>query len=404
VQAAADAAALSAAADLFAHYATNQGTDPQGTAQASALANAAANGFSNDGAQSIVTVNTSPNNYQGGPNAGKPLPAGYVEVIIQYNAGRTFSNIFGAGDVPIRARAVARGTWAALNDDAVIALNLNAASTLAITGRGDLNILGGLQVNSNSSSAIVLSSKGRLIASQYNLVGSAAGIVGSLLNQGGTSPIINYGSPVPDPLRYLPDPDPVQLGLPLQGTNLQIRGSRVVNLYPGVYSGGITVSNRATVILHANADGTPGIYYMQGSRGFNISGSANVMTALNETAGIMIYNDWQNSTDTITLASTGLLSLTPPSSGMYKGVAIFQKRGTLATPAPVLTIAAATGANLTGTIYAAYANVHLSGQSSLNIAGGQIIADTLMVSGNATVNIDPGLKPVACARSIGLVE
>src|SRR6185437_10775075 len=51
----------------------------QATADAGALAAAAANGFSNDGVQSVVTVSVSPQNYQDGPNAGKALPAGYVE-------------------------------------------------------------------------------------------------------------------------------------------------------------------------------------------------------------------------------------------------------------------------------------------------------------------------------------
>src|SRR5271166_5538254 len=56
-RAAADAAALAAAADLYANYATNQGTDPLGTARQAALNSAAANGYANDGTTSTVTVN-----------------------------------------------------------------------------------------------------------------------------------------------------------------------------------------------------------------------------------------------------------------------------------------------------------------------------------------------------------
>src|SRR5579871_2781951 len=77
-----------------------------------AQATADANGFTNDGVQSVVTVNVSPQNYQGGPNAGSALPPGYVEVIVQYNASRTFSGIFGPGTIPVCGRAVARGRWA----------------------------------------------------------------------------------------------------------------------------------------------------------------------------------------------------------------------------------------------------------------------------------------------------
>src|SRR6516165_7410422 len=100
-QATADAAALAAATDLYANYAANKGADPKGTAATSAQSIASANGFSNDNVQSVVTVNVSPQNYQGGPNAGSALPPGYVEVIVQYNACRTFSGIFGTGTVPV---------------------------------------------------------------------------------------------------------------------------------------------------------------------------------------------------------------------------------------------------------------------------------------------------------------
>jgi hypothetical protein len=49
VQAAADAAALAAASQLFANYGAYGGADTNGAARSSALAIAAANGFNNDG-------------------------------------------------------------------------------------------------------------------------------------------------------------------------------------------------------------------------------------------------------------------------------------------------------------------------------------------------------------------
>src|SRR5262245_38241262 len=56
VQAAADAAALAAAVDLYANYATNTGTDPKGTARKSAVTTATSLGYPNSG-NSTVTVN-----------------------------------------------------------------------------------------------------------------------------------------------------------------------------------------------------------------------------------------------------------------------------------------------------------------------------------------------------------
>jgi len=412
VQAAADAAALAAASDLFANYSTYNGADPLNTASASALATAQANGYSNDGVQSIVTVSVSPNPYQGGPNMGKPLPPGYAEVLIQSNVGRTFSNVFGSGAVPVRARAVARGQWLPVGNQ-VMALNGTASGAVSVSGNSSLNINGGLLVNSNSSSAVDVGSNASLTASSVNLNSGGGGILGSLLSGllgllglgggggGGSSPPVNYGPPTPDPLRSLPAPDPVQLSLPLQGTNLKITGS-TMQLYPGVYKGGITINQGSTVTLHANSDGTPGIYYLQGG-GLTTAGTSSLTMVAGETAGVMIYNDWQSSTDAINLAGQSLV-LAPPSSGTYQGISIFQKRGTLSTPAPALSILGVGNANVTGTIYAAYGDVTLTGQSGTNTLGGQIIADKVSTSGGATVNVDPSGNSVAKSRIFGLVE
>lgn len=99
-QAAADAAAIAGAIDLYKNYVTNNGADTKGTAYTSALDTAAANGYANDGVTTIVTV-TIP------PTSGYFVnQAGYVEVIAQYNQSRGFSNRFGSG--PSRSRP---GLW-----------------------------------------------------------------------------------------------------------------------------------------------------------------------------------------------------------------------------------------------------------------------------------------------------
>ena len=92
-QAIADAAALSAAADLGLGKCTT-------TVTSDASAIAAANGYTS--ANSTITVNTPPTS---GDHAGA---SGYVEVIVTYNQSRSFSSIFGSGTVPVQARGVAR--------------------------------------------------------------------------------------------------------------------------------------------------------------------------------------------------------------------------------------------------------------------------------------------------------
>jgi Flp pilus assembly protein TadG len=404
-QATADAAALAAAADLFTNYALNQGTDPAGSAQSSALAYAAANGYDNDGLQSVVTVRISPQNYLGGPGAGQPIPPGHAEVTVQYNASRMFSAVFGSDGIPVRARAVARGKWSPLPQGLVL-LNLTAAGVLTSSSTGRINVVNaGVQINTGSSAGISLSSGATVTASQFNLnknANLASSVLSSLLHVGGGTAPILYGDPIPDPLRSLPDPDPVKLGLPQRGTNTKAGGG-ILHLYPGVYVGGIAANGGAIIILHANADGTPGIYDLQGG-GLTVSGPSTIMTAPGETAGVMIYNDWTSSSDSINLSGSGILKLLPPATGPYTGVVIFQKRGTLTNPAPKLTLSGTGLLQVTGTVYAAYAHIDLSGGSSGGVVGGQIIADTMSLSGSATVNIDRQTDPVARVRTIYLVQ
>lgn len=406
IQGAADAAALAGADDLYLQYSRNQGIDVNGTARASALTAASANGFANDGVQSIVTVNTSPQTYQSGPNTGRTIPPGYIEVVIQYNANHLFSGVFGSGPTPVRARAVARGRCAPLVSNGVIALNLSVADALHVGGTARLAVNGGIQVNSSSSLAVNIGGSLGLTATQLSLDSTAAsnGLLASLLSLlGGSVTSIVTSPPIADPLRYLSPPDPAQLGLATRGNNLSVNGG-IVNLYPGVYNGGIRISGVAIVILHANPDGSPGIYYLNGPGGLQVTNWATVTTALDEPAGIMIYNNWFQPSDSIRVNSFGAINILPPTSGPYRGLSIFQKRGTLSSPAPTVTLSGGGAINLRGTLYAAYAAVSLVGNSALNTMGGQIIADTIQASGSVQININPGFSPLASQRLLGLIE
>src|SRR5262249_10078747 len=113
-QAAADAAALAAANNLFANYRTNLGADPTGSAANEARAAAAADGFNTDGTTSTVVVNIPP---LSGDHVGQ---VGYAEVIITQYQQRAFSAIWGSDALIVKARAVARGTWLPSNNGILV--------------------------------------------------------------------------------------------------------------------------------------------------------------------------------------------------------------------------------------------------------------------------------------------
>jgi hypothetical protein len=368
VQAAVDAAALAAAGQLFHDSVTNEGLDPKGTARAVALANAAANGYSNDGTRSIVTVNIPPTS---GRFAGR---ASYAEVIIQFNQPRAFSGIFGSGDIPVQARAVARGQWAIVNNG-IICLDLNEKGALNAHGNGTVSVEGApIIVNSNHADAATRVNGSNALVSAPDLY-----ITGGYETTGGAQidGDVHTGTPpVPDPLRYLPPPNPADLPL---GTSTSISlggGARLYTLRPGRFPGGLNFSSKDSVILLPNADGSPGIYYMEAG-GFSFSGQGSLVGT-----NVMIYNAPTSNSHDVSISGQGAVSLSPPTSGIYKGMSIFQDRN---ADVPV-SITGNGQFNVRGTVYAANAHVMVEGNGDLAIAS-QYISRTLDVGGNGNFNV-----------------
>jgi hypothetical protein len=365
-QSAADAAALAAAEDLYLNWQQYAGLDTGGTASAAALANAAANGYSNDGTTSVVTVNIPPTS---GNFVGKP---GYAEVIIQYNLKRGFSAVFGSGDLPVKARAVARGEWVPVNAG-VIALDPTAPGALTANGNGQIQVTGGatIVVDSNSSSALATNGNATVSASAISVTGNYSGK--------GFSPAPQTGvQATPDPLAYLPMPDPIALGLTNQ---TYTGGSKTLN--PGIYNGGISLSGQAKVTLN------PGVYYMKGG-GFSTTGQATLTGN-----GVMIYSDGSGPID---LEGQGALNLTPMTTGIYQGITLMMNR----TSTQAVTIAGnGSVRSVTGTIYAPKSPINISGNGTFNAA--QLIGDKITSSGNGGIKVN-WTGGTAKVRRVGLVE
>jgi hypothetical protein len=373
VQAATDAAALAAGTELYKSWAANKGADNDGKARASALLTAAANGFNNDGVTSTVTVNIPPAT---GIFAGKN---GYAEVIITYSQARGFSAIFGSGKVPVQGRCVARGKKSG-SDVGILALNSSASGALTMTGSATVSVNGKVVVNSNNGSAAVTSGSATLTATEFDVVGGSSG-------SGFSADKTKYGAqPMSDPLADLAAPD--KSGMTIQSTTTY-KPAAGETLQPGVYVGGIDISSKPNVTM------APGTYYMQGG-GFTMSGGGSSLTA----NGVMIYNgpDISGNTGKITVSGGGSVTMSPPTSGDYAGIAIFQDRSATSP----ITLSGGSDFQMTGTCYAPGAKFVISGGSGATM-GSQYICDTLNLSGpSALSQIDPdlGYGP----RDIRLIE
>jgi hypothetical protein len=392
VQRAADSAALAAAVDFYTNWKTNHGTDPNKCAYNSAMTTAKANGFDNDGKSSVVKVNIPPAT---GPFTGR---TGYAEVLITYNQGRFFSSIWGDGALQVHARAVARGTYAPASPG-ILVLDPIDNNTLNVTASGNVTVTGGGAIDVNSKSAnggAACTNTGNIVAANINLSDGKynASNTGTLIGQ------VNYNvPPTPDPLASLPPPSqPAYPTAPAStpglnystGQGVNYSGTAPLNLYPGYYEG-ISITGAGSVVLNPNPDGSPGIYYL-GSHGLSVTNQGGISGD-----NVMLYNSGGGS---VSLTGSGSMSLSPPTSGTYQGVTLYQNR----TSNKDVNITAQGNMNMTGTFYAADSKVSITGQGNYtNQIGSQWIAWQLYVTGtgNFTVKYDGLPTPV---RLIQLVE
>jgi hypothetical protein len=387
VSASADASALSGAADLYKYWKTNRGEDPSGTAAAIAKSVAAANGYPDDGVNGSVVVNIPP---KSGPFRGEKS---YIEVIITKNDPRYFSRMFSQAPMKTTARAVARGSFSAIKDG-IIVLDTSVKGALNAHGGGNITITGDAPVIVNSThteAAITNGSNNSWVgASQFYFTGGYTQTGSSMFTgPGGTlpAPITTGSPPTPDPLSYLPQPDPATLPagtanfVPKQG------GGKSWILTPGVFEGGLSYSGKDDVTL------LPGIYYMKNG-GFSFSGQGSLFGR-----GVMIYNAPASISQNINITGQGIVDLSPMTTGMYAGILFFQDR-TSTTP---INVVGSGGYTITGTFYAANAPISVSGNGDSSI-GSQFISRTLDLGGNGTLNIDYNAVNPPGNRILQLVE
>jgi hypothetical protein len=395
-QAVADAAALGGACDRFYFYMSGDEQKPNHTtviAEANAKRIAALHGYSPFEAgdpRSSAIAHCPPESgiYKDNPD--------FVEVIIQFNQPRGFSTIFGSGDLPVRARAVAGVRRFPINAGAII-LDRTSKGALSAKGNGDVTFQGGgVIVNSSSASGGLTTGNGSVIANGGFSFSGTPGYSGNFT--GGT--IASGQQATPDPLAYITQPNShsaptVPLNLP-ERSPVKYSGAADLVLSPGVYKGGISITGKGNVTLQE------GIYYMDGG-GFSMTGQG----ALNG-QNVMIYNDPHKSSDVIDISGQGEIHLndqipggkgfTLPGYPEWNGLTIFQRRDATTD----VNITGNGKYNIQGTFYVASGNLKIAGNGDSGI-GSQYISYDLTTSGNGRLNVTTPSSPIY-TYYLGLAE
>lgn len=372
-QSAADAAAWAGAVVIYRGATASE-------AISAASTDATANGYT-DGANSTTVSVVSPPT--GGEWSGDTR---FVRVTITRDVRTFFLQGAASALTRIQVTAVA-GAAPTAKGYAILVLG-STGTALSVAGGGSgggITVSGGdVLVNSSDSNAAIKTTGGGTLT--VTSPGDSIGVVGGYSGSGFSPSPTTGATAAFDPFLAMPEPSSTTCTAYGGCSDVRSSSSLSVNdtrtLSPGIYAGGISIQSSANVTLN------PGVYIMKDG-GFKVVGGASVTGS-----GVMIFNtvaDYPGSTgncDDISISGGGTLTLSGPTTGVYKGMLIWQDDDCDSTPSNAMTISGTTSvAALTGTFYVPNNKVTITGAASGSALNCQIIANELAVSGSATINL-----------------
>jgi Flp pilus assembly protein TadG len=359
LQAAADAAAYAGALE-------DRAGSSVATITSAATATAIANGWSATGG--AIQVNTP-------PTSGANRTSNAVEVVLISRLPRFFTALFVPGPLSERTRAVAIYQTAA--DACVLALSKSAPQSVQVQGSAALT-LSGCDVMSNSVASDAVNVWGSAKLSADCVVS-----VGGITNKGGLTV-----TGCPGPITQAPRAADPFAGLPVPSPGAkQTVPNGPATLSPGWYSKGMNLSGTYTL--------QPGVYYVSGND-LKIGANASVSGA-----GVTIF---LAAGSQVNMNGNATANLSAPTSGPYSGILFF---GDPASTGGDNQFNGTASSSLQGDLYFPTQQVTYQGNFSSSNGCMQIVADTVVWTGNATVSVDcsaEGMTPIPARLAVKVVE
>lgn len=312
------------------------------------------NGFVNSGRQTVRLASNTSNS----PVAGVS-PDYWVSATVSETIPQTFSAVLGQTMSTVKTVSTV-GVFIAPTSGCIYVMDQHAAASLKINGSSSAYITSGcgIYVNSDSGSALTLTGS----ASITTTGGAKTQVVGGdSINSNASvtpAPLLNQ-NPITDPFTAMVTPTIGTCGsLP----NLNGHDSKSMN--PGTYCDTMSVGGGQTLTLNA------GTYVFNGG-GISVSGGGSIVS----NGGVTIY---LTNSAALSITGGGTVSLTPPASGTYQGVLLWQDKSDNNTA--YLTGGAAQAIN--GLLYFPQALLHYAGGTATG--GGTsttIVTNQLSVDG-----------------------
>jgi hypothetical protein len=289
------------------------------------------------------------------PTVGGVAVAYWVSATVTENVAQTFSSVLGNRWGTVSARATAAVLPG--NGGGCIYVLQNTGTTVSNSGNAVIQTGCGVYVDSSSSSAVSLSGNATI-----RTTGDARTyIVGNWSGSGTITPAPMTGvARTPDPFAVV---SPPSVGA-CTSNGVSLSGYQAATLNPGVYCGAISLSGYASVRFN------PGLYVLKG--GISMSGQTTI-----QGTGVTFYLQ----TGGISLSGGTTVTLSPPTSGMWKGFTIFQDRANTSS----MNLSGGSAQSISGVLYAAGANLSFSGNGNVNSDAMTLVCKTLSFSGNAYI-------------------
>lgn len=351
----------------------------------------------------------------------------FVEVLVSFPVQARFIQVLGLSSTrSVTARAVAGYEGVGVSAG-VIALDSKARPGVKLSGNGSLIVNGTVLVNSDggglteggqainngsSGNAITTAGNGSLFALDVRSVGGVnnPAMIRNYDTSSSQSPLHTGAVVQTDPYQLLPVPTTMNGAVATNYGAVDLSGNQTVTLSPGVYNS-IKTSANVEVTM------SPGVYIITGG-GITMSGNS-----ILRGDGVLIYNtgsDYNVSTGLpdsgdgnkappasggasfggVSITGNAILAITPyvNSSSPFDGMVLYQRR---LNTQPLKLAGNGTSDVLSGTVYAKWASLDLSGNGTFNA---QFIVKDVELTGNGTLTLDFTSQQLANSELVYLVE